>query len=132
MDSAYKMWNTLKQNFAQPDDTRVCNLQYILGNITEGTRSVDAYFIELKGFWEEMRNYSPLLHCECGSCNPVCFKKYSNQYHKDMVFRFLNGLNESLVAIRSQIILMDPIPALDKVYSLKLREKSQRNVMIQP
>lgn len=48
-----------------------------------------------------------------------------------MVFIFLNGLNDSFSAIRLQIILMDPIPALNKVYSLILREEAQRNMLFQ-
>ncbi|XP_017974612.1 PREDICTED: uncharacterized protein LOC108661639 [Theobroma cacao] len=131
MDTASEIWTALKQNFAQPDDTRICNLQYTIGNITQGSRPVDAYFIELKGVWEELRSFRPLPHCDCGNCNPNCFKKYFEQYKKDMVFKFLNGLNESFSTVRSQIILMDPIPALDKVYSLVLREEAQRNMHFQ-
>ncbi|EOX93232.1 Uncharacterized protein TCM_002073 [Theobroma cacao] len=130
-DPLYHMWNTLKQNYAQPDDTRLCNLQYTLGNITQGTRSVDSYFIELKAVREEIRSYRPLPHCECGRCNANCFKRYIDQYHKDMVFRFLNGLNESFSAIRSHIILMDPIPTLDRVYNFMLREETQKNLLFQ-
>ncbi|XP_017976447.1 PREDICTED: uncharacterized protein LOC108661962 [Theobroma cacao] len=48
-----------------------------------------------------------------------------------MVFRFLNGLNESFSIVRSQIIFMDLIPTLDKMYSLVLREKTQRSVLFQ-
>ncbi|EOY21969.1 Integrase, catalytic region, putative [Theobroma cacao] len=129
MDSVVDIWNTLKQSFAQPDDSRVCNLQYTLGNVTQGTRSVDSYFIELKGIWEELRNYRPLPHCVCGKYSPECFRRYSDQYQKDMVFRFLNGLNDFFSAVRSQIILMDPIPSLDKVYNLVLREEAQRNLL---
>ncbi|EOY13851.1 Uncharacterized protein TCM_032521 [Theobroma cacao] len=50
---------------------------------------------------------------------------------KDIVFRFLNGLNDSFSTVGSQIILMDPIPSLDKVYSLVLREEAQRNLLFQ-
>lgn len=49
MNSTTEVWNTLKLNFDQPDDTRVCNLQYSLGNVSQGSRSVVSYFIELKG-----------------------------------------------------------------------------------
>lgn len=48
-----------------------------------------------------------------------------------MAFRFLNGLNDSFSAVRSQIILMDPRPTLDKVYNFMLREEAQRNILFQ-
>ncbi|EOY25713.1 Uncharacterized protein TCM_027093 [Theobroma cacao] len=43
--------------------------------------------------------------------------------------RFLNGLNKSFSVVRSQKILMDPIPTLDKVYNLVLREDAQRSML---
>ncbi|EOY00275.1 Uncharacterized protein TCM_010116 [Theobroma cacao] len=129
MDALQQPYSIMR--YAQPDDTRVCNLQFSLGNVTLRTRSVDTYFVELKGIWEELRNYRPLPCCQCGNCNPKCFKKYTDQYQKDMAFRFLNGLNDSFSAVRSQIILMDPIPTLDKVYSIVLREEAQRNIPFQ-
>ena len=41
---------------------------------------------------------------------------------------FLIGLNETYTAIRCQILLMDPIPPLSKVFSLLLQDKKQRKV----
>ncbi|EOY13386.1 Uncharacterized protein TCM_031950 [Theobroma cacao] len=40
-------------------------------------------------------------------------------------------LENVIQVVKSQIILMDLIPALDKVYSLVLREEAQRNLMFQ-
>ncbi|WRX29372.1 Reverse transcriptase [Theobroma cacao] len=34
MDSAMEIWSALKQSYAQPDDTRVCNLQYTIGSVS--------------------------------------------------------------------------------------------------
>ena len=38
------------------------------------------------------------------------------------------GLNETYTAIRGQILLMDPIPPLSKVFSLVLQDEKQRKV----
>ncbi|KAL0424377.1 UNVERIFIED_CONTAM: hypothetical protein Sradi_0972500 [Sesamum radiatum] len=40
----------------------------------------------------------------------------------------LMGLNDSFDAIRSQILVMDPLPIVDKAYSLVLRVESQRYI----
>lgn len=48
-----------------------------------------------------------------------------------MVFRFINGLNETFFALRSQVTMMEPFPILNEVYNLVLREKTQRNLMLQ-
>ena len=42
--------------------------------------------------------------------------------------QFLMGLNESFDGIRSQILLLDPFPSVNKVYSMVLRIEKQREV----
>ena len=42
--------------------------------------------------------------------------------------KFLMGLNDSFSQVRSQVLLMDPIPSLSKVYSLLIQEKTRRLV----
>ncbi|CAJ2653259.1 unnamed protein product [Trifolium pratense] len=43
----------------------------------------------------------------------------------DQVIRFLKGLNEQYHAVRSQIMLMDPLPKIAKVYSLLVQQERQ-------
>ncbi|EOY00553.1 Uncharacterized protein TCM_010443 [Theobroma cacao] len=62
MNSAIKIWETLKQRFSQLDDTRICNQQCTLSNLTQGPRSVDSYFTKLNTIWEELKSYRPLPH----------------------------------------------------------------------
>ena len=42
--------------------------------------------------------------------------------------QLLMGLNDSFSHIRGQILLMDPIPSVDKVYSLLIQEEKQRSI----
>ena len=41
---------------------------------------------------------------------------------------FLMGLNETYATVRGQILLMDPVPPLSKVFSLILQDEKQRKV----
>jgi hypothetical protein len=41
---------------------------------------------------------------------------------------FLQGLNDSYASVRSQILLMDPLPSVPKAYSLFLQEERQRSL----
>ena len=41
---------------------------------------------------------------------------------------FLMGLNETYAAVRGQILIMDPVPPLSKVFSLLLQDEKQRKV----
>jgi hypothetical protein len=44
------------------------------------------------------------------------------------MFQFLMGLNESFSHIRGQILLMDPLPAINKVFSMVVQEEHQREI----
>ncbi|EEF32369.1 hypothetical protein RCOM_0537790 [Ricinus communis] len=65
------MWSTLSRRFSQPDDSRIYQLQHMLCSVSQGTNSVDAYFIELNSIWKELHNFIPLPHCLCGSSMAV-------------------------------------------------------------
>ena len=41
---------------------------------------------------------------------------------------FLDGFDDTYAAVRGQILLMDPIPSLNKVFSLLLQDEKQRQV----
>uniref|UniRef100_A0A2N9IE43 Retrovirus-related Pol polyprotein from transposon TNT 1-94-like beta-barrel domain-containing protein n=1 Tax=Fagus sylvatica TaxID=28930 RepID=A0A2N9IE43_FAGSY len=42
--------------------------------------------------------------------------------------QFLTGLNETFTPVRGQILLMDPMPHIDKVFSLLRQEERQRSI----
>jgi hypothetical protein len=41
------------------------------------------------------------------------------------IVRFLTGLNDSFAVVKSQILLMDPLPPMNKVFSMVLQHESQ-------
>ena len=41
---------------------------------------------------------------------------------------FLMGLNDSFSLVRGQLLLMDPLPAINKVFSLISQEEYQRKI----
>ncbi|XP_059446664.1 uncharacterized protein LOC132178232 [Corylus avellana] len=57
-------------------------------------------------------------------------KSVQTFFDQQYVFQFLMGLNESFAHIRGQILLMDPLPPINKVFSLVVQEESQRQIFI--
>lgn len=55
----------------------------------------------------------PLPTCSCGAIKEVVQFQLS---HKTM--KFLMGLNEAYAAVHEHILLMDPLPAVNKAFSL--------------
>ncbi|XP_077215980.1 uncharacterized protein LOC143850645 [Tasmannia lanceolata] len=53
---------------------------------------------------------------------------FMDYQQEDIVIHFLMGLNDSYTAVRGQILLMDPVPSINRVLSLVLQEERQREV----
>ncbi|XP_073131661.1 uncharacterized protein [Henckelia pumila] len=87
--------------------------------------SVAVYFTKLKGLWDELSSYNDLPICTCGA-----MKKVEEREQRGRVMQFLMGLNESYSAVRGQIILMQPLSSVGKVYSMVLNEEKQRDLIV--
>ncbi|KAK4397130.1 Retrovirus-related Pol polyprotein from transposon RE1 [Sesamum angolense] len=92
-----------------------------IASISQGNMDVVSYYTKLRMLWDELECIDPTPDCDCSSQRTLANKLASNQ-----LMQFLMGLNDSFDAIRNQILVMDPLPVVDKAYSLVLRVESQR------
>jgi hypothetical protein len=124
---AEDMWNDLKDRFSQKNGPRIFQLQKAISSHSQQNLSVSEYYTRLKGFWDELTNYRPIPQCSCDT--PRILADHS---HQDYVFQFLMGLNDSFAQIRGQILLIDPLPSINKVFSLIVQEERQRAISVNP
>ncbi|RVW62421.1 hypothetical protein CK203_064186 [Vitis vinifera] len=78
--------------------------------------TVAAYYTRLKKLWDELGSYNDTV-CSCGV-----------DHKRRRLMQFIMGLNESYNAIRGQILLMNPLPDVDKAYSSIVQEEKQRSL----
>ncbi|XP_059434757.1 uncharacterized protein LOC132167750 [Corylus avellana] len=121
IDDASEMWNDLHDRFSQHNGPRIFQLQKAISSLSQENSSVSSYFTALKGLWDELDNYQPIPTCTCGALKIIV--SYHQQQH---VYQFLMGLNESYSQVRGQILLIDPLPSINKVFSLVIQEERQR------
>ena len=55
-------------------------------------------------------------------------KRLSDLQVRESMMKFLMGLNDSFSQVRTQVLLMDPLPSIRKVYSLLIQKEMQRSV----
>ena len=53
--------------------------------------------------------------------------KIAHLYHQDSITQFLNGLNDCYSQVKIQILMMEPVPLIDKAFSLVIQEERQRS-----
>jgi len=64
---------------------------------------------------------TPTPQCTCGILTEL-----NHMQDIERVFQFLMGLYDSYASIRSQVLAMDPLPPVNKVYSTLHQEEKQR------
>ena len=116
----------MKNLFAQTNGPRVFNLQKQIKELRQGEMSITDFFTQLKVFWDQLQNLSPFPTCTCGKYLCNINKRLTDLQVKESVMKFLMGLNDFFSQVRTQVLLMDPIPSLSKVYSLLTQEETQR------
>ncbi|MCH92327.1 flavonol sulfotransferase-like protein, partial [Trifolium medium] len=124
MDSAFEIWEDLKERFYQGDVFRISDIQEEIYSLRQGDSTISAYYTKLKRLWQELDNFRPIPESSCVN-NCAAILKMKSYKDSDQVIRFLKGLNEQYSAVRAQIMLMDPLPKIAKVYSLLVQQERQ-------
>jgi hypothetical protein len=127
LENAIDVWNELKERFSRGDYIRISELQVEIYGLKQGNRSVSEFYTALKILWEELEAYLPAPVCNCPrKCVCVTGVRNAKDQH-DLIrkIRFLTGLNDSFDMVRSQILLMDPLPPLNKVFSMVIQHERQ-------
>lgn len=102
-------------------------MKQAIASLKQESLSVSDYFTHLKGLWDEFLNYRPIPSCTCAAkCVRGLSKTLIEYQHYDYVHSFLMGLNESYAAVRGQILLMEPFPRINKVFSLIQNHENKR------
>jgi hypothetical protein len=78
----------------------------------------------MKGLWDELGNHQPIPTCTCGALKTIIL----SYHHQQHVYQFLMELNESYSHVQGQILLIDPLPSINKVFSLVIQEERQRMI----
>ncbi|XP_016206324.1 uncharacterized protein LOC107646670 [Arachis ipaensis] len=132
-DPAYVAWDKyllldLKHRYYHGDRYRVAELEEEMYAMKQGNLSITNYFTKLKAIWEDIDSFKPVPQCkECYEkcdCGLGTMRDYRDETY---AVRFLRGLNEQYGTVRSQIMLMKPLPDINKFFSLFIQQERQFN-----
>ena len=115
VESAHEMWTDLRDRFQQKNGPRIFQLKRDLINLAQEQLSIGCYFTKLKAIWEELNNYRSV--CNCGKCSYGGVKEMLAFHQIEYTMCLLMGLNEAFSQIRRQILLLDPLPPINRVFA---------------
>ncbi|XP_071739254.1 uncharacterized protein [Rutidosis leptorrhynchoides] len=121
---AATVWKDLKDTYDKIDGSVIFNLYQNINTVKQGNSTLAEYYHKLSSLWVQYDAMIKLTKCTCDAAQ-------TNQTHNNMLrlMQFLMGLNDCYMAVRSNLLLRDPLPDVKTVYSVISREESHRSVI---
>ncbi|KAA8535330.1 hypothetical protein F0562_030333 [Nyssa sinensis] len=115
-DDPRDVWLDLESRFCHGNSARLFHLKRKISNLHQNQLSIPDYYNSIKQLWDELGNLQPTTDAHT----------LEKRAEDERVFQFLLGLNDSFAALRTQILATDPLPPLNKVFSILFQEEKQR------
>ncbi|XP_076904645.1 uncharacterized protein LOC143560163 [Bidens hawaiensis] len=122
-ETAQTLWNELNARYGQACGARVHQLQKNLYQISQGSSGIATYFAKMKSYCDELNAVNFIPFCTCGAAHAFAKKEEDQR-----LIRFLVGLNPNYNMIRSNILMMQPLPSIDRAYGILIQDEKQREI----
>ncbi|KAM3358309.1 hypothetical protein P3S68_021240 [Capsicum galapagoense] len=129
VNNAQVLWKELEDQYDQANDVKLSQLQQEISELTQGNLDITGYYTKIRQLWEELNSLDTNSQCTC-SCDCVGKTKMHKAEQDKKLIQFLMGLNEFYTVVRGSILMMNPLPTMEKAFSILVQEKKQREVRL--
>uniref|UniRef100_A0A803MZA9 Retrotransposon gag domain-containing protein n=1 Tax=Chenopodium quinoa TaxID=63459 RepID=A0A803MZA9_CHEQI len=131
VNTARETWIQLEKRFSMTNGSRKYKLNKDLYNLKQNGSSINVYFTSMSSLWEEIDDMSSLPVVTESNAEIKSLLNAKSKYQEEQkLFQFLNGLDEQFGAMRSQLLMLTPLPTVDCACSMLQQEESQREVLL--
>ena len=123
--TAKQVWDAIATTYFDGTDTsQVYELRRRVTRMRQRGGSIEKYYNDLQGIWREIdfRRPNPM---ECATD----IQKYNSMIQEERVYICLDGLDDRLDNIRSDILQLKLFPAIEQAYAHVRREDTRQAVM---
>jgi transposase InsO family protein len=122
----YELWRDLESRFTQGNNATIFKIQKEISNLEQNNLDITNYFNTFKTLWSRLDAITPLPACTCNNCTCNTAATWQKRVSDERVYQLLMGLNEPFFVLRTQILAMDPLPDIGKVYGLLISEEQTK------
>ena len=89
------------------------------------------FYSKITYLWVELGNYVKVPYYTCSKCHCDAANKIIQMYEEEKAHQFLMGLNDdTYLQICSQILTLDPLPSLDRIFNMVVQEENHKSLML--
>ena len=129
-ENAKELWDDIKERFSVVNGPRVQQLKSELAECKQKGMAMVNYYGKLKTLWDELGNYQQIPTCTCEGCKCNIKAQLERRREEEKVHQFLMGLDDVLYGtVRSNLLATDPLPSLNRVYSILIQEERVKAIV---
>ncbi|XP_076886566.1 uncharacterized protein LOC143536469 [Bidens hawaiensis] len=121
--TAQILWNELNSRYGQAKAAKIYQLQKNPCQINQGSNDIATYFAKIKSNWDVLNAINTIPSCTCGAAHA-----FAKREEDQRLIQFLVGLNPSYDMIRSNILMMQPLPSMDRAYRILMKDEKQKEI----
>ncbi|XP_051122669.1 uncharacterized protein LOC127245699 [Andrographis paniculata] len=130
VNSTRELWLRAKEKFGQANGVLIYQLKAQIGDLKQGSDMLTTYYTKLEKLVDELRIIEPGAKCKCDKCRHEIDKVLARIYERDYLVQFLTGLNKIYQPIKNQILMMDPLPTVNKAFAMLLQVEKQNTHIV--
>ena len=120
-----QVWDSIATTFFDGTDTsQVYDLRRRVTSMNQAGGSIEKYYNDLQGLWRKIDFRHPNLMKCAGD-----IQKYNSILQEDRVHVFLDGSDDRLDKIRSDVLQLQPFPTVELAYAHVRREDIRQAIM---
>ncbi|KAF7831877.1 uncharacterized protein G2W53_014210 [Senna tora] len=127
-NSAKELWDNIAERYSVSNGPKFYQVQRQMVSLEQGGETVTCYFNKLNRSWDELNRIKPVPRCVCGLCTCQINKRLDEHDSDIKLVQFLMGLQLMFDALRGQILNLDPLPSVNKAFSMVVRQETQKEV----
>lgn len=128
MKTAHGIWQKLMQRYKQNNVPRLYRIEQKLASLRQGSSDVNTFNTKLVMIWEEVKSAQNFHVCQCAGCDCEVNRKWMDLFEQNFVIKFLFGLNDSYEHIRESIVMIGPLPDLEKKLNMVIQHEHQQEI----
>ncbi|XP_011070159.1 uncharacterized protein LOC105155873 [Sesamum indicum] len=131
VSSSRELWLEIQSRYGRSSGPMIYQIQREISSISQGDMTLTSYLTKVKKLWNELFCLAPSPKCTCGGCSCGINAAIGEMYSSMQLMQFLMGLHENFDKEKTQLLMMDPLPDLERAFSIIFAVEQQRNVQIQ-
>uniref|UniRef100_A0A803M7A4 Retrotransposon gag domain-containing protein n=1 Tax=Chenopodium quinoa TaxID=63459 RepID=A0A803M7A4_CHEQI len=131
-DEAKRLWEYLEKRYCEASGPRLQQLRAAITNCKQlPSMTVEDYYSQLLGYFDDLLRLKPLHGCECGLCTCNVAEKLAKDRDEEILHQFLVGIddNKSIALTKAPVVKEDAhvfaLPSADRKQFTPRLDKSK-------